>query len=243
MIEQQFQREFNVGAIRPIECYKEAWAMIKDQYWMVFAIVLVGLLIGSALWLVLLGPMMCGIYICLLDKEAGLPATFDRLFRGFNFFLPGFLLCLLIMIPMIIMAVLVYLPMIGLAIAGQSMSEGELIAFLAVVVVVELIFALIMVLIHSLVIFSFPLVVDRGLSAFEAVKLSARAVWHNLSGIAGLFGVGMVVVLVGYMMLCVGVYLVIPLIMAATVTAYRKVFPRIGSAFTQPPPPSYYQGL
>ncbi len=243
MIEQQHQREFNVGAIRPVECYKEAWEMIKDQYWMVFAVVLVGLIIGSTVWLVLLGPMMCGINLCLLDKEAGLPVSFDRLFKGFNFFLPGFLLALIIMVPMVIMIVLVYIPMVALAFAAPSMNEAELMAFIAGVVVVELIFAVIMVMIHTLVIFSYPLVVDRGLSAMESVKLSARAVWHNLSGVAGLFGVGFLVVLAGYMVFCVGVYLTIPLVFAATVTAYRKVFPRLHQQYTGPPPPNFYSNL
>lgn len=55
--------------------------------------------------------------------------------------------------------------------------------------------------------------------------ISAKAVWQNLSGVVGLFAVGIVVAIVGYLMLCIGIYLVLPLIIAANVVAYRKIFP------------------
>ena len=40
--------EFNRGVISPMECIKEGWALIKDQYWLFFGITLVGMLIGGA---------------------------------------------------------------------------------------------------------------------------------------------------------------------------------------------------
>jgi hypothetical protein len=43
--------------------------------------------------------------------------------------------------------------------------------------------------------------------------------------VAGLFGVGFVVALVGYLALCIGIYLALPLILASTAVAYRKIFP------------------
>ena len=33
---------FTVGQIRPVECYKEGWELIKSDYWLMFAIALVG---------------------------------------------------------------------------------------------------------------------------------------------------------------------------------------------------------
>ena len=40
--------DFHQGVIRPVDCLKEGWALIKDQYWLFFGISLVGLLIGGA---------------------------------------------------------------------------------------------------------------------------------------------------------------------------------------------------
>jgi hypothetical protein len=42
----------------------------------------------------------------------------------------------------------------------------------------------------------------------------------------------------------IGVYLTMPLILAANVVAYRKIFPgRLELPLPQPPPPNAYQGL
>ena len=57
-------------------------------------------------------------------------------------------------------------------------------------------------------------------------------------------GVGILVVFVGYALLCLGVYLALPVIMMATTVAYRKVFPRSEQAINfAPPPPNAYPGL
>ncbi len=236
------QPEFKTGVINPIEVYKEAWEMIKDQYWIIFAITFVGIIIGGVVPLILIGPMMCGIYLVLLQKYEGRPADFEQLFKGFDYFVPGLILAIIITVPMIAFMLAIYVPMIGIAIAAPNMDESEVMMFIGGILVVEFIVALIMVCLHSLLIFAYPLIVDRKLSAIQAVKLSAKAAWANLGGIAGLFAVGFVVAIVGYLMLCIGIYLVLPLIIAATLVAYRKVFPSRPTNFN-PPPPGAYIGL
>ena len=57
--------DFRVGVIKPLECIKEGWALIKEQYWLFFGISFVGILIGGLVPIVLLGPMMAGIFLCL----------------------------------------------------------------------------------------------------------------------------------------------------------------------------------
>lgn len=235
--------EFKTGVIKPIEVYKEAWELMKSEYWLIFAITIVGILIGSVVPIVLIGPMMCGIYMCLLDKIEGRPLVFDRLFKGFDFFLPGLVIALIIMIPTIVFIFAVYIPMIGVALAGQRMNQSEMMAYFAGVLVFELIIAVVMICIHTLVIFSFPLVVDRKLTGWQAIRTSARAVWANLGGIAGLFGVGFLVCMGGYLLLCVGVYLALPIVMMANAVAYRKIFPSTSGPNLNPPTPYAYQGL
>ncbi|MBK9156156.1 MAG: hypothetical protein IPM25_18440 [Chloracidobacterium sp.] len=219
------QTEFNVGVVKPVEAYKEAWEMIKDQFGLVLAVTLVGMLIGSAIPIVLIGPMMCGIYLVLLQKYEGSPVDFAQLFKGFDYFLPSLILSAIIMVPVFIVIFTMYIPMIVLTMAGPRMGQSELIATIAGILAVELVFAVIMVCLHTLLLFAFPLIVDKKMSAIESIKTSARAVWANLAGVAGLFGVGFLVAIVGYLMLCIGIYLVLPLIIAANVVAYRKIFP------------------
>lgn len=216
---------------------------MKDEFWLIFAITLVGMLIGSVVPLILVGPMMCGIYMCLLDKIDGNRLVFDRLFKGFNYFVPGLIVALVIMLPLFFFLIAVYIPMIGMALAGQTMSEEALIPFIVGVIVIEIAVALVMTALHSLVIFAFPLIVDRGLNGFEAVKLSARAVWANRGGVAGLFGLGVIVALLGYLALCVGVYIALPVLLMAMAVSYRKVFPAVELRSFVPPPPGAYKGL
>jgi hypothetical protein len=45
------------------------------------------------------------------------------------------------------------------------------------------------------------------------------------------------------MMLCIGIYLVIPLIFASNAVAYRKIFPSRDAGQFGPPPPKAYPGL
>src|SRR6267142_2182657 len=101
--------DFRTGVIKPVECLKEGWALIKDQYWLFFGISLVGILIGGAVPIVLLGPMMIGIFLCLLQKQRGEPVEFGTLFKGFEQFVPGLVVAALKMIPVIIVLVPYYI--------------------------------------------------------------------------------------------------------------------------------------
>lgn len=235
--------EIQTGVIRPVEVYKEAWAIMKDQFWLIFAITLVGMLIAGVVPLILMGPMMCGIYMCLLDKADGRRLVFDRLFKGFNHFVAGLIVALFFMVPIVIFVIVIYAPLIAFAVAGPRMSEAQLLPFILGVIAMEFVVAIVMTLLHSLLIFAFPLIVDRGLNGFEAVRLSAKAVWANRGGVAGLFGVGILVAIVGYMALCIGIYLALPILMMAMAVAYRKVFPSAAAASLEPPPPGAYHGL
>ena len=237
------QQEFTVGRVKAMECFREAWEMIRGQYLMVLVVVIVGMLIGSLVPLIILGPMVCGIYLCLFEMMDGKPISLDKLFKGFDFFLPSFLLTLVIMIPIVVMVIVMYIPLIGVAMAGPQMSQEELLSFLIGIFAVEFVFAVIMTIIHTLVIFSFPLIVDRKAGAWEAIKLSARAVWANKGGVGALFGVGFLLAIAGYLLFCVGIYLVIPIIITATAVAYRKVFPPLAERFSSPPPPDLYNNI
>src|ERR1051325_3628376 len=105
--------EFNRGVISPMECIKEGWALIKDQYWLFFGITLVGMLVGSAFAIVLLGPMMCGMFICLFHQQRREPIEFGMVFKGFDYFLPAFLVQLLKSIPTIVLLVPFYVVVVA----------------------------------------------------------------------------------------------------------------------------------
>ena len=110
---------------------------------------------------------------------------------------------------------------------GNKANEGAILGTFLVGIVIDIVVAIVMVCIHSLLIFCFPLILDRGMSSWDSMKLSATAVMKNLGGIGGLIAVNMGLVLLGELAFCIGLYLMIPIITAANVVAYRKVFPAL----------------
>ncbi len=235
--------EFKTGVIKPIECYKEGWELIKDQYWLLFAIGLVGVLIGAFSMYILLGAMMCGIYYCYLRKIDGKTVSLDGLWIGFEKFLPGFVLVLLIMVPLIAVYAIIYVPILMAAMMGSKLSQSELTQLFIGAFAVDAILILVMTCFHTLLIFSFPLMIDRNLGAWQSITTSAKAVWSNLGGIAGMLGVAIIgSILVSVLTCGIGAYFVMPIMFAGYTVAYRKIFPAPGNQTFNPPPPDAFHG-
>ncbi len=234
--------EFKTGVIRPVECFKEGWELIKDQYWLLFAISLVGMIIGGFSMYILLGAMMCGIYYCYLQKIDGKTLEFDGLWVGFQKWLPSLLLTLLIIVPAIILYIVIYIPFILVMAMGSKLSSDELAAVFIGSLVLDFVLIVLMTCFHTLLIFSFPLIIDRNLGAWESVTVSAKAVWKNLGGVAGMIGVAMVGSIVGVLLTCgLGAYFLFPIMFAGYAVAYRKIFPAPENPSFNPPP-SAFQG-
>lgn len=238
--------EFSRGQIRPVECVKEGWEIIKDQYWLVFAICLVGMLLAGIVPLaILFGPMMCGIFYCLLQKMNNQPIAFEGLFKGFDYFLPSFIATLFLIVPAFVFGLLAYIPMVVMQFSlmnSRNPDPNLVFTYFGVFAVMMIIFALVVGTIHALLMFAYPLIVEYKLSGIEAAKLSASAVLKNLSGIGGLIAVHIGLMFVGYLLCIVGVYLVFPVILASAVVAYRKVFPALDTRNYNPPPPDAFRG-
>ena len=232
--------DFRRGVVRPIECVKEGFELIRGEYWLLFAIWLVGGVIGSVTLMIAAGAMTCGTFYCYLKKIDGEPVSFDDLWKGMQWFLPGLIVMLVIVVPMIVVYAVIYVPIVLSAVMGSRLSQDELLGLLVGAFAVDLVLIVIMVCIHTLLIFTFPLIVDKNMGAIKAMTTSARAVLGNLGGVAGLFAVDFALVVAGQLALCIGVYFVIPVIIAGNVVAYRKIFPREGGRLLVPPPPAAY---
>lgn len=238
--------EFNRGVIKPVECLKEGWALIKDQYWLFFGIVFVGILIASfGPFGVLLGPMLCGIYISLFKKMRGEPVTFDLLFKGFDHFGASAITGILQTLPLIVLMAIMYIPLMYFYFSSFSgIQRGERIdvnaIFMKALVFEIPIYAVVIVvsvLINIIFLFSYPLIVERKMKALDAIKLSFKASIGNLGGVIGLMLLQVLLNLAGMLACFVGLYFVFPLYYAANAVAYRQVFPSQESFVDGPPPP------
>ena len=232
---------FRIGVIKPIDCFKEGWELIKSDYWILFAIALIGAVVGGFSMYILLGAMACGIFYCYLQKIDTGAVSFDSLWKGFNYFLPSFVVTLVIVIPVLIVYGIIYVPIVMAMMMGTRLSQDEFFGLFFGAMAVDLVLVVIMVCFHTLLMFAYPLIIDRNLPAIEAMKTSARAVWANLSGVAGLIGVYFLLMIPGILTCGLGIYFLMPIIIAGFMVAYRKVFPIAQNQNFNPPPPSAYQ--
>lgn len=220
--------------------------MIKDQYWLIFAITLVGVLIASIVpFGIVFGPMLCGIFYCLLQKNDTRTTAFEGLFKGFEYFKPSLIATLFVLIPSFVLVIAAYIPLIMMQVAmmnTRNPNPDQMFVYLGIFAAIMLVFGLVIGAIHALMMFAYPLIVEHKLSGVEAVRLSARAVLKNLGGIGGLIAVHIGMVFVGYLLCFVGVYLMLPIMLASIVVAYRQVFPPPANQNYNPPPPNAFQG-
>ncbi len=238
------QTDFRVGVIKPFECIKEGYALIKDQYWLFFGLAIVAMLLGGAVPIVLMGAMMAGLFLCFFERMAGRSFEFGLLFKGFDYFVPGLVVTAIKMIPIIIIIVPYYIILVATMMTtmprGQASPE-DMSRFFTSVFGFEIIFGLTIVVVSIVVeiffMFGYPLVADRRLSGLDAIKLSIKAGKANWSGILGLVVLNALFGILGVFLCIVGVYLYIPIAFAAQAVAYRKVFPEVARYDPSPPPP------
>jgi hypothetical protein len=238
--------EFRTGVIAPVECLKTGWALIKDQYWLFLGIVFVGVFIAGAIPIVLMGPMMVGLYLCFFRKMRGEVVDFGALFKGFDYFAQSLIAALIQMIPIAIVLVPSYIiffvvMMTSMPRHGGSMDTDESSRFLFTVFGTEAVFLVVILIVSILVgiffMFSFPLIADRNLSGVDAVKLSIKAGKANFGGILGLLLVNAALGIIGVLCCYVGVFFIMPVSFASYAIAYRRVFPERSQNFASPPPP------
>lgn len=240
------ETEFHSRAIAPVECLKEGWGLIKDRYWLFLGLSLVAMLVGGAVPIVLIGPMMCGLYLCLFAKMRGEEFEFGTLFKGFDYFLQSLIAAAVQTVPVLVIigAGQVIFVAFTLIVLPRETGEAPPAIFWFGLIVFVLLAIIIGMAVQALFLFAYPLIVDRGLTGWEATKTSYRAALQNLGGILGLillmFGLGILGLLACY----VGVFLLMPISFATYAVAYRRVFPDTVrfNAPSPPPPPGSWTG-
>ncbi len=215
-------------AVRPLQRLTEAKQFLGEQYWLFVGICLVGMLLGNTVAIVLMGPMMCGMYLCFLQHEKNPPARFEQLIQGFNYFLEAFLAMLMITVVSLIVVIPFYAVMMcgffGMMAAGDNPDTVApfmvIIMGLGYVVFIILIFA-----ISVPFTFVFPLIVDRQMKAFDAIKTSWAGAKANF---AGLFGMYLLHGFLSVLAACAcyfPVFLLLPLCIGSIWLLYREIYP------------------
>lgn len=240
---------FRRNVVEPVSCIKGGWELIRSQYWLFVGMTLIGLLIGGAVPIVLMGPMMCGLNLALLKTRRGEPIEFGTLFKGFDYFGQAVIAAVLHTIPVIVIVVPAYIlfyvfMFVGIAASGSNgdPNPAALFGVMAMFGIFWLVVVAIIIIISIGFIFVYPLIVDRKLSAIDAIKLSFRAALSNFWRLLGMVLLTSLMSTVGVLACYVGAFLVMPIGYAAIAKAYEQVFgldEGVGFANMPPPPPVF----
>ncbi len=228
------QTAFQRVPIRPMDCLSESWSLLSGQYWVFFAISLVGMLLQSFVPMnILTGPMLCGIFIAWFRLMRGEAITFELLFKGFDFFLDSLIATLiLVAVALVVMIPCYVLLLVGTglgAFAAQDAPEMMVFATVLSISIFLLVSLTVMTVILTLFLFIYPLIVDRKLKAIPALKTSAAAVWANLGGVLGLLGLTSLIATAASLFCIIPIFFVVPWCFGAVGIAYRRVFPEISA--------------
>jgi hypothetical protein len=236
--------DFRRNAVEPRECLKAGWNLIKSQYWLFVGMTAVGVIVGSIVPLgILMGPMMCGLYLALFQTRRGQPIEFGVLFKGFDYFGDSVIATLIHMIPIVVIFVPSYILFyIGFFVMltqqpGGEPDPGAMLGFFGVFAVFWLCLIVVLIVVSVIFTFAYPLIVDRRLSGIDAVKLSVKAALGNFWRLLGLLLMTGLMSFVGALFCYVGAFLVMPISFAAIATAYEQVFGLGEFQPNLPPPP------
>ena len=243
------------GGIDATGCISNAWEMIKPNYWLFFGISLLTYVLIACipcLNVILMGPVMGGVYYTAFRAMRGEPIEFGMMFKGFERFLPLMVVGIVQSVPSIIyqmfdISIRISNASLGSILQGRSSGDGDLAiagGYLAVIVIVSLLLMIFAIVWGISFAFAIPIIVENeNMSPIDALKLSARAAWSNVGGIVVLAILSFLVAFVGVLALCIGVFFVLPVIWVAWAFAYRQVFPDIGPGPAyryEPPSPQSY---
>lgn len=235
--------QFRSKAVSPGECLKAGWNLVKGQYWLFFGICAIGLLIGSLVPLgILMGPMMCGIYLSFFKLKRGQPVELNDLFKGFDYFVHSLVATMIHMIPVMVIFVptyiVFYISMFAMmAQQGDRPDPSVLLGFFGIFAVVWIVIIIVLLALSVVFTFAYPLIVDRKLSGVDAVKLSIKAGLANFWRVLGLLLLNGLIGLLGVMACYVGIFFIFPITMGALATAYEQVFGLSEEQPNLPPPP------
>ncbi len=242
---------FKRQAVEPVQCLKHGWELIKDQYWLFVGMTFIAVLIGGAVPLgILLGPMMCGLYLTFFKKRRGEPIEFGTMFKGFDFFGPSLVATLLHVVPILAIVIpayfFFYITMI-VSMAAQGGGEPSPAAMFGVMggfIVFWVVVMLVVIFISIGFTFAYPLIVDRKLQGLDAVKLSFKAAIANFWRLLGMSILSSLLSIAGILLCYVGMFLVFPIVYAAIASAYEQVFGLAGPGENYenlPPPPPRFE--
>ena len=221
------RRGFGIG-----DSIGRAWEVVSGNF---------GLMIGAAaIWMLcnIAGIIPCvgiliglgvtpivqaGIYRLTLKLHRGEHAEFGDVFSTFS---TSYLQLFLNTIVQAILIGLTVVPGYVLVIVGTAMADRSEAVGIAITLVGFLLMMPPAIYLGVSWIFSAPLIIDKDLDFWPAMELSRKVVGRQFFSVFGLLLLCGLIVVAGFVALCVGIFVAAPLALASIAVAYDRVFRR-----------------
>jgi uncharacterized membrane protein len=224
-------------------CLTRGWKLLKNNFGLLFVAALIYNLIEGAIALFgmipfigpmfslanlfVVGPLMGGLFYVFLQTIRSQPASAGDVFMGFHksfvqLFL-GYLVPALLtgvcFIPAAIVALICLLPAMSSHVAMDP-SAGAV----AVIVVAVIVCLAVAIFLSINWVFTLPLIMDKQMDFWPAMKASWKMVRKHWWQVFGLFVLMGLLNLAGMLACCVGVLFTVPIGLGAWMYAYETIF-------------------
>ena len=233
-------------------CVSNGWALTKGHFGQLFVPIMIYFLIAIAIGalgqipvigglfsignLFITGPLMAGVLYIFILTIRGQPAELGKMFDGFRsgywqlflgYLVPA-LFYLLCMAPFLVIYFLKVVPLLGqMQHAGSGDAQENVAQMKAVFFNSMPVFLIFMIPVIYLSInwqFTLPLIIDKQMDFWTAMKTSWKMVHKHWFAVFGLVVVIGLLNIVGVMACCIGLLFTIPLGFAALMYAYEIIF-------------------
>ncbi|MDQ4120179.1 MAG: hypothetical protein M3209_01770 [Acidobacteriota bacterium] len=190
--------------------------------------------------------LTCGIYVALWRKASGEAPDFGDLFAGFKFFQPCLIVTLLLTlfqfalsVSMVLVAFLFGISSLGTEIItpGGRFDPSIFRALIPAFLVIAILYLIFTFIFGVLTFFVYQLIATKNAFAAEAITQSVRAGLRNFFPLIALSIIEGLMAIAGALLCIVGIFFVIPILMAANFAAYLRVFGRPDNLAQHLPPP------
>ncbi|MGI8669968.1 MAG: hypothetical protein ACR2J3_09025 [Aridibacter sp.] len=204
----------------------------------------------SIIVLTVSGVLFCGIYKALSRQSKGEAADIGDLFGEFQKIVPCLIVAVILSLVQFVIEIIGILTgaAIGVSVIGAGIltSDGKLNPALfgglfLVIMVFLILYIIVSLIISALTSFTYPLIAEQNLSGGQALLLSIKSGLSNFGGLLGLMALLFLMAFGGFLLCCIGIFFVAPIMSAALFAAFQSVFGGVTDfrQNTPPPPPNF----
>jgi uncharacterized membrane protein len=209
-------KEDNMPEVKLNEWLQEGFELYKQNFGVLVLSSLVAMVLSGITLGILAGPMFAGMAIICLGLYDKQPRQVGDLFKGFGFFVQTFLFVLVWGIILFVLSIILnIIPLLG-QLASMALGLGA----------------------SALLMFSFFLMVEKGMAFWPASMASIAMVRSNLWPFIGFGALAALIGGIGAIACGIGMIFTLPMQWCFVTVAYREVFGEGAAAQPQAPVPA-----